>query len=168
MKLKLKLNRCSFVVWCGVVCFRKLALVLISISSDFIVIHTFCTCIIIIIPSLSPFRDVRSLIRSFAFNRLSRYFVFALICHHPDLECLLIPCSFFGLASSPFHYFQPHNIIAYFHSMPSLHPRKTLYIITFCCRCYTAFFSLLTFIVCCVCICSPSRNPAPSILIHIF
>lgn len=46
----------------------------------------------------------------------------------------------FGLASSSFHYFQPHNIIAYFHSMPSLHPRKTLYIITFCCRCYTAFF----------------------------
>lgn len=74
----------------------------------------------------------------------------------------------FGLASSPFHYFQPHNIIAYFHSMPFLHPRKNLihyYILLPMLYC---FFSLLTSIVCCVCICSPSRNPAPSILIHIF
>lgn len=46
----------------------------------------------------------------------------------------------FGLASLPFHYFQPHNIIAYFHSLPST-PEKPYTLLHFVADVILLFFS---------------------------
>lgn len=91
-------------VQCSVVVLSKLSL--ISISLHIIVIHTFCTCIIIIIPSLSPFAT----------------FVLALAWDILPRCCRLLPPPLIPIESKPsasFHYFQPHNIIV-------LPPKKNL------------------------------------------
>lgn len=102
---------------CGVLWKFALALFLSFPSHHFIVIHTFCTCIIIIIPSLSPFA-----MRSY-FHPLAGSSLFLAFTHPIDSKSF---ASFSHIISKP-----PSIVV---------NEEKTLYIITFCCRFYTFSF----------------------------